>query len=159
MYAISKEIVSKFAPYTLPGFGALKPALRRLEEAKYITSSKMMSAGGRPSVYYAITAKGKSVLPKLILEPFTENPLQFVSNAKIKLSMADILTAEQREILFLHIKTLAVTFKQSAEKILENEYIQTNFYHRILLDNTSVEYKNLINIIEGFEKDNERSRQ
>ena len=35
----------------------------------------MMSAGGRPSVYYAITAKGKSVLPKLILEPFTENPL------------------------------------------------------------------------------------
>ena len=157
MYAIAKEISTRFAPYTIPSFGAIKPALRRLEEEEFLTSSKVMSEGGRPSIYYSLTPKGRRGLAELILEPLTENPLQFIPNAKIRLSMADILTSEERIQLFLHLKTLALTFKRAAEGVLENEYVQTNFYQRILLDNTAVEYNNLLNVIEGFEKDNARN--
>ena len=159
MYAIAKEITTKFAPYTTPSFGAIKPALKRLAEAEFITFTKVMSDGGRLAIYYAITTKGKNALPKFILEPLTENPIQFPSNAKIKLSMSDVLSHEQRESLFLHLKTLAYTFKRNAEEILSNEYDQPNFYQRILLDNTAAEYKNIITVIEGFEKDNERNRK
>ena len=137
MYGISKEIESKFSPYTSPSFGALKPALRRLEEANCLTSKKVMSDGGKLSVYYSLTKEGQKELKQLILEPLTENPVQFITNAKLKLSCAGVLDKEQH--------------------ILDNEYTDKDFYQRILLDNSLVEYSNLITIIEGFEKDNERN--
>lgn len=55
------------------------------------------------------------------------------------------------------MKTLALSIKNKTEKILTDEYTQKDFYQRILLDNTLVEYSNLITIVEGFEKDNERN--
>ena len=48
-------------------------------------------------------------------------------------------------------------FKTDAEKILNDEYTKKSFYQKIILDNTMCEYNNLITIIEGFEKDNERN--
>jgi len=157
MYGISKEIESKFAPYTSPSFGAIKPALRRLEANGFLTSRKMMSEGGKLSVYYCITKSGEKELKKLILEPLSDNPVQFITNAKLKLSCSSLLTKEELSELFLSVKTQAIGIKNKADKILTNEYIETDFYQRILLDNTIVEFSNLINIIEGFEKDNERN--
>jgi DNA-binding PadR family transcriptional regulator len=116
-----------------------------------------MSEGGKLSKYYSITKDGEKELKNLIKKELSNNPVQFISNAKIKLSMADLISKEEREELFLHLKTLAVSFKQEAEKILNDEYTDKNFYQRILLDNTSVQYANLVTVIEGFEKDNERN--
>lgn len=157
MYGISKEIESKFAAYTSPSFGALKPALRRLEYNGFLTSRKMMSDGGKLSVYYAMTKLGEKELRRLILEELSENPVQFITNAKIKLSCASLLSKEERKELFLSLKTLSLDVKNKADKILTDEYTDKDFYQRILLDNTIVEYSNLITIIEGFEKDNERN--
>ena len=50
-----------------------------------------------------------------------------------------------------------MSFKTAAESILNDEYTKKNFYQKIILDNTVCEYKNLITITEGFEKDNERN--
>ena len=55
MYAVQKHIEDNFAPYTKPSFGALKPALRRLETKECISSRKMMSDGGKLSVFYSLT--------------------------------------------------------------------------------------------------------
>lgn len=68
MYAIQKGIESEFAPFTHPSFGALKPALRRLEFNGFISTRKMMSDGGKLSVYYSITKSGEKELKRLILE-------------------------------------------------------------------------------------------
>ncbi len=157
MYGISKEIESKFAAYTSPSFGALKPALRRLEAGSFITSRKMMSDGGKLSIYYAITKNGEKELKRLVLEPLSDNPVQYITNAKLKLSCAEILDSEDKRNLFLHLKTLALVIKNKAEAILNDEYTEKDFYQKILLDNSLVEYSNLITIIEGFEKDNERN--
>ena len=155
MYSISKEIKNLFGVYTNPSFGAINPALKKLERNDFLDSRKTISEGGKPSVYYSITKEGEKELHKLIKEKLTSNPVQFISNAKIKLSMSDLLTKEERRELFLHIKTLAMTYKSRAEEILNDEYTKKNFYQRILLDNSSVVYANLITVIEGFEKDNE----
>ena len=157
MYAISKEIKNLFGVYTNPSFGGIKPALKKLEQNGFINSSKSMSEGGKLSVYYSITRDGEKELRRLIKADLSKNPLQFISNAKIKLSMADLLSKEEKQELFLQLKTLAFTFKNYAENILNDEYTNKNFYQRILLDNSSVTYSNLITVIEGFEKDNERN--
>jgi len=157
MYGIQKRIKEFFAPYTNPSFGALKPSLRRLEENGFITSRQMMSDGGKLSGYYSRTKSGLEYLKKLLLEDLSENPLQFISNAKIKLSCAEVLDKEDRAKLFFHIKSLALSFQTNASEILGNEYTDLDFYQKILLDNTVCEYKNFITIIEGLEKDNGRN--
>lgn len=157
MYGISKEIESRFGVYTKPSFGAIKPALRKLISDGFLDSRKSMSEGGKLSVYYSLTKTGEKELINMIKKELSPNPLQFIPNAKVKLSMADLLDTEDRSELFLHLKTLAASFRQEAENILNDEYTNKNFYQRILLDNTSVEYANLITVIEGFEKDNARN--
>lgn len=157
MYGIQKCIENQFGVYTRPSFGALKPALRRLEFNDFLSTRKIMSDGGKLSVYYLATKKGLQELKRLTLEKLSDNPLQFISNAKIKLSCAEFLNDEERKELFFDLKSLAMSFKVCAEKILNDEYTDKNFYQKILLDNTVLEYSNLITIIEGFEKDNERN--
>jgi DNA-binding PadR family transcriptional regulator len=157
MYGISKEIKSRFDAYTRPSFGALNPALRKLIADGFIEARKSMSDGGKLSIYYSITKNGEKELKNLIKKEPTTNPIQFLPNAKIKLSMADKLDKNERKDLFLHLKTLALTFKNAAESTLNDEYTEKNFYQRILLDNSGVVYSNFITVIEGFEKDNERN--
>jgi len=157
MYAIQRRIEDNFAPFTKPSFGALKPALRRLEEKECLTSRKMMSNGGKLSVYYEITKNGLNELKRLILEDLSDNPLQFLSNARVKLSCADCFNADERKRLFFSIKSKAMQFKNLAQNILNDEYNQINFYQKIVLDNTVCEFSNFITIIEGLEKDNARN--
>lgn len=154
MYAIQKRIEDSFAPYTKPSFGALKPALTRLEEKECLTSRKMMSDGGKLSVFYEITKNGLNELKRLLLEDLSDNPLQFLSNARIKLSCAECLNSEERKRLFYSIKMRALGFKNLAKEILNDEYTSANFYQKIILDNAICEFSNFITIIEGLEKDN-----
>ena len=158
MYGIHKAIEREFAPYTSPSFGALKPELRRLELSGAVTSSRIMSEGGKLSVFYSVTKDGQKLLKKLLLEDLSDNPLQFLSNCRVKLSLADCLEPVEKQDMFLHLKTLALKFKSEASNILDDEYIKLSFYQKIVLDNTVCEYKNLINLIEGLEKDNAGSR-
>lgn len=154
MYAIHKSIENEFAPYTSPSFGAIKPALRRLEAAGAINTRKMMSEGGKLSVFYSITKSGQKALKELLLEDLSDNPLQFLSNSRVKLSCAEQLDSDEKKDLFISLKTLALKFKIDAENILNDEYNKLSFYQKIVLDNVICEYANLITIIEGFEKDN-----
>ena len=154
MYSIQKYIVENFGAYSMPSFGAIKPALVRLEKNNCLTTKKMMSDGGKLSVYYTITNNGLEELKKLILEPLSENPLQFLSNARVKLSCASFLDKEECSNLFFNIKSLAMKHKFTAENIINDEYNQLSFYQRIILDNTICEYSNFISIIEGLEKEN-----
>ena len=154
MYAISKAIMDIFAAYTQPSFGAIKPALTRLEKGNFIRSRKAMSDGGKLSGFYSTTSDGQIELKKLLLEKLSNNPLQFNSTARIKLSCSSFLAKDERAELFGEIKTKAQEHKYTAEKTLDSESNSLSFYQKIILDNTICEYKNLINIIEGLEKEN-----
>ncbi len=154
MYAVQKRIEENFAPFAKPSFGALKPALRRLEEKECLSSRKLMSDGGKLSVYYEITKNGVNELKRLILEDFSDNPVQFLSNARVKLSCSDCLDKDERTRLFFSVKSRAMQFKVLTENALKDEYKQINFYQKVILDNTICEFANFITIVEGLEKDN-----
>ena len=157
MYSVRKRIEEKFAPFTNPSFGAIKPALTRLEKNKYITSSKNMSEGGKLSVFYSLTNEGMKELKNLLLKPFSQNPLQFISDAKVKLCCASFLKNEDANMLFEEIKSNAYIHKMNAQNLIENDYTPVDFYQKIVLDNTICEYNNFINMVEGFEKENARN--
>lgn len=157
MYAIQKRIDENFAPFTKPSFGALKPALRRLEEKKCLTSRKLMSDGGKLSVYYEISKDGISELKRLMLEDLSDNPLQFLSNARAKLCCADCLNSDERKRLFFLIKSRAMQFKVASQNVLNDEYNHINFYQKVVIDNAMCEFSNFITLIEGLEKDNARN--
>lgn len=159
MYAVLKAILDNFAAFSRPSFGAVKPALNRLEKDGFIRSRKTFSQGGKLSGYYCITSEGREKLTQLLLEKLSKNPLQFTSNAGIKLSCASYLAKEERKILFSMIKNKAFEHKHGTEEILANDYNSLNFYQRIILDNTIVEYNNLISLVEGLEKEHERNGQ
>lgn len=156
MYAVQKNINSFFGAYTQPSIGAIKPALTRLEDKGLLTSRKSMSDGGKLSGFYTITRSGRDELKKLILEKVSQNPLQFNSTSSLKLCCASYLPSDERIKLFDNLKSMALKHKLSAQEILNSEK-SLGFYHRIILDNTIMEYKNFITLIENLEKENARN--
>lgn len=155
MYAVLKHILNNFGCYTQPSFGAIKPGLTRLEKAGFIRSRKAMSDGGKLSGFYSITQEGRQELKKLILDKVSDNPLQFQSTVGIKVSCASYLAKDERKELFFQLKTKAQEHKFTANNMLSNEK-SLSFYQRIMLDNSVVEYKNLITLIENLEKEKEK---
>lgn len=158
MYAIHKRIQENFIAFTSPSFGAVKPALVRLEKQGCITSSKIMSDGGKLSVYYSITKDGVKELRNLLLKPLSQNALQFLSDARIKLSCVSILEGPDAHDVLVDIKSNALLHKLNAERILSDEYTPLTFQQRIVLDNAICEYKNFISLVEGLEKTNAGNR-
>ena len=153
MYAIKKHIETVFAAFVTPSFGAINPALRKLEKKECIKSGKLLSEGGKVSIYYSITKKGREELRSLLLEDFSKNPSQFFLQARLKLVMAEHLTSEEKKRLFFIIKSMALRFKNQAKE----SQLEGKFYYNILLDNISCEYANLVTVVEGLEKDNARN--
>lgn len=150
MYGVSKEIRAEFSVLTTPSYGTIKPALNRLEKGGFVRTQKTMSSGGRPSTYYSITRDGIDELKNLLLSPLQDNPIQFLTTARVRLACADVLETEFQVALFK-------TVRQKAESILfdTKNLIATNnmtFYPKMVFDNLICEYKNLISLLEGFER-------
>ncbi|MCM1338433.1 MAG: PadR family transcriptional regulator [Muribaculaceae bacterium] len=157
MYSIHKRIREYFECYSTPSFGGIKPALIRLEKAGCLDSSKIMSDGGKLSIFYSITKNGLKELRNLLLKPITSNPVKFMSDARVKLSCASHLSESDCKELYMNLKSVALLHKVNAEQILADEYTPTDFYQKIVLDNTICEYKNFISLVEGLEKENARN--
>lgn len=150
MYGISKEIHSEFSVLTTPSYGTIKPALNRLEKAGCLKIQKTMSSGGRPSTYYSISNEGKTELRNLILAPLQENPIHFLPTARVRLACADILDLSEQKVLFQLLKTKAEMLEIDIKNLLNGDGL--DFYHKMVFDNLVCEYRNLISLLEGFER-------
>lgn len=152
MYGVLKSILKNFSPYTKPSFGTIKPALLRLEKRGIIVSNKTFSDGGKVSVMYAVTPEGLDVLKNIIINVDTENPVQFLSNARIQISCAGFLDITSQRELFDKLKKRAILIKTDAENKISDDNIAPSYFHRLVLDNTICEYNNFINLLEGLQR-------
>ena len=150
MYGISAHLKKEFSVILTPSFGTISPALKKLEKNGCITSQRHISKGGRPSVYYAITDKGKQRLTEELLASVTDNPSQFLNNARVRLYCSDILSDNDRKNLLEMLKLKAMNIKIDTEKLLEKH--NKNFYPRMVFDNMNLELKNFITLLEGIER-------
>ena len=148
MYGVSKEIRSKFSVLTTPSYGTIKPALSRLLESGFIKSQKTMSSGGRPSIYYSITNNGIEELKRLLVAPPVENPIQFLTSARIKLACAGVLNNEEQLIMFKRLKTKAESILIDTKNLVKTK--ELSYFPSMVFDNLTCEYKNFISLVEGF---------
>ncbi len=148
MYGISKEIRNSFAVLTTPSYGTIKPALVRLEAGGFIKSQKTMSSGGRPSNYYSITRDGTNELKHLIMAPPLDNPVQFLTTARIKLACADVLNKEEQIELIKQLRIKAECLLIDAQNMLKTK--ELSYYPKMVFDNLICEYKNFMLLLEGL---------
>lgn len=148
MYGVSKEIRSEFSVLTTPSYGTIKPALSRLLESGFIKSQKTMSSGGRPSIYYSITNDGIEELKRLLVAPPLENPIQFLTSARIKLACAGVLDNEEQLIMFKHLKSKAESILIDTKNLVKTK--ELSYFPSMVFDNLTCEYRNFISLVEGF---------
>ena len=148
MYGIAKEIHGNFSVLSIPSFGTIKPALKRLESKGFIKSQKTMSDGGRPSVYYSITDNGEDELKRLVTEPPSENPVHFLTVARAKLLCADILDKDSKLKMLDNLKMKAETIVAEINNIMA--FKDLSFYPKMVFENLICEYKNFIMLLEEF---------
>lgn len=149
MYGISKQIKLQFPVFLKPSMGTLQPAIKKMEREGLVSSQKFMSSGGRPSICYAITGKGKSALEKELLSQLTDNPVQFLVNSRIKLCCAEVLDKEDYLKLIRTLKRKAETLMIDTKKLLDNGCIPQN--SGVIYDNMACEYRNFLSLLEGLE--------
>lgn len=149
MYGISKNIKNNFVAFTLPSFGTISPAIKRLINEGAIDYQKTISEGGRRSNYYSITPKGNDMLKLFLISPISENPAQFLTNARLRLCCAEVLNSDE-------LYELTKLLKYKAEIILHDINCIINetkdFYKKIIYNNLFCEYKNFISLLEGIER-------
>lgn len=149
MYGVSKEIKKSFSVLTTPSYGTIKPALRRLEAKNFVKTQKTMSEGGRPSTYYSITKEGTEELKRLITCQPQENPVMFLTTARIKLACADLLSEEEFDLMIKQLQFKAENILLDTQSLLK-EY-EADFYLKMVFDNLTCEYGNFLSLLKGLE--------
>ncbi len=149
MYGITESIKSEFSALMIPSIGTIKPALKKMELCGFVTTQKYMSKGGRPSTCYAITEPGKVALRGELLSPISENPIQFLTNARIRLYCAEILNYKDLPELLNMLKKKTEILMKETRNILKDDNI--TFYPKMVFDNITCEYENFYSLLEGIE--------
>lgn len=150
MYGISKEIRQAFSVLTTPSYGTIKPALNRLEKSGFIKTQKSMTSGGRPSTYYSITKDGFEELKTQILAEPVENPIQFLTTARVKLACAGVLNQQEQIELFKALKLKSEMIMIDTKNLIQEQ--EMDYLNRMVFDNLICEYKNFNMLLEGFER-------
>lgn len=150
MYGLSKYINKNYGSITKPSFGTLQPLLKKLETKKYIFTSKFYTEGGKPYFYYSVNPVGVDYLKEKMMKKYSTNPTQFLSSVRIKLACLDVLDENDRKKLLQQLKSSLLKLKSETEASLAENNL-SNFTHKLVLDNSLCEYKNLISLVEGLE--------
>ena len=150
MYGISKEIRLSFSVLTTPSYGTIKPALNRLEKAGFVKTQKTMTSGGRPSTYYSITNDGVEELKSQILAEPLENPIQFLTTARVKLACAGVLSEPEQLKLFKSLKLKSEMIMIETKNLIQKR--KMDYLSNMVFDNLICEYKNFNMLLEGFER-------
>lgn len=149
MYGISRQIKAVFSVLMKPSMGTLQPALKKLEKEGFVSSQKYMSKGGRPSICYAITNKGKDALKNELLSTLTDNPVQFLVSARIRLYCAEVLNRDDYKALLRLLKRRTESLMLDTKKLMESGKISENSV--MIFDNLACEYRNFFSLLEGLE--------
>lgn len=150
MYGISKSINADLSVLTMPSIGTIKPALVRLEGLGFVKTTKSISKGGRPSVYYSITGPGEIALKAYMKMPIKDNPIQFLATARVRMYCADVLSPNELFELIDMLRYKLINLISDTSKLVEKN--EKDFYPRVVLDNLNCEYKNFLSLLEGVER-------
>ena len=149
MYLILKRIYDVFGDFSKPSFGALKPALVKMEKSNYVNSRKTFSDGGKLTVHYSITSEGKKFLKQKLFDNLSDNPVQFKSNCAIKIIASEIFSKDVQKNILEGLSRQIELKKIEAENKL-NINTKLSGFQKIMISNLIVEYTNYLKITENL---------
>lgn len=148
IYKIQKLIEDMFFIFSCPSLGAINPALKRLENLGCVEFESSMSDGGKLSKTYKITPFGFKYLKETVLIFDFKNQAHLLNNAKVCISISDILSSEQKEKFNLIVQNRLKILKTDIENKLKDPYILYTEIQKNILNSQINEIENLIKIIE-----------
>ena len=83
------------------------------------------------------------------MEPPLENPIQFFTNARVKLACSDCLDNNEQLAVIRQLKLKAENILIDTQNMMKEK--ELSFYPKMVFDNLTCEYKNFISLLEGFE--------
>jgi DNA-binding PadR family transcriptional regulator len=149
MYYISKKIHEVFGEFSKPSFGAIKPALVKLEKEGFIKSRKTFSDGGKLTGHYSITPLGKKAFKNMMMEDLSLNPIQFKANASIKLMAVQKLSQDVQQDIFEKIFENVEILKLNAEK---HRSKISNPLEIMVIENIISDYEIYLKLIDKLKK-------
>ena len=144
IYKIQKLIEEMFFIFSCPSLGAINPALKRLEETGCVEFTSIMSDGGKLSKIYKITPFGLKYLKETISVFDFKNQAHMLNNAKVCISISDVLDKSQKENFDILIKNKLNILKKDIENKLNDPYILYTETQRNVLRGTIKEIDELI---------------
>ncbi len=147
IYKIQKLIEEMFFIFSCPSLGAINPALKRLEGLGCVEFTSTMSEGGKLSKIYKITPFGLKYLKETICLFDFKNQAHMLNNAKVCISISDILNKEQKEQFDFIVKNKLKILKTDIENKLKDPYILYTDIQKNVLGATIKEIDELICII------------
>ena len=148
IYKIQKLIEEMFFMFSCPSLGAINPALKRLEKEGCVEFTSFMSDGGKLSKKYKITPFGFKYLKEALHSFDFKNNSRLLNNARVCLSISDILDDKQREDFNFAVANKLKIFKTDMKNRLSNPYILYTEIQRNILNTVIKEIDDLILIIE-----------
>ncbi len=125
IYGIKKIASDKFAIYFNLSLGSIHPALKRLENSKYVECKTEYSKGGQKKTVYSITEKGKDYFKDLMIAELPSNPTTSENLIKLKTLFIHYLDDEAQKAILLDITKFYDVLKakmlkqQSKEKFVD----------------------------------------
>ena len=148
IYKIQKLIEEMFFIFSCPSLGAINPALKRLENLGCVEYSSFMSDGGKLSKTYKITPFGLKYLKETISLFDFKNTSHMLNNAKVCISISDVLDSKQKEDFNFLITNKLKILKKDVENKLNDPYILYTDTQRRVLSGTIKEINELILVVE-----------
>lgn len=147
IYKIQKLIEEMFFIFSCPSLGAINPALKRLEGLGCVEFNSNMSDGGKLSKTYKITPFGVKYLKETISVFDFKNQAHMLNNAKVCISISDVLEKSQKEKFDYMIQNKLKILKTDIENKLNDPYILYTEVQRNVLKATIKEVDELISIV------------
>ncbi len=133
IYGIKQKIDKQLSLFLKISFGSIHPALKKLEENKYISLKTQLSPGGQKRSTYSITEKGKEYFNRLILEDLPDNPALASQLIKIKIFALSNISPKIRDQVQKSILQYYEFQRVKAENLLTNpDYPLDEFQQRYI---------------------------
>lgn len=121
IYSIGQKIEKLMRLFLKVSFGTIHPALKRLEQSKYISVKSELSSGGQRRSTYSITEKGRDYFAFLMTQDLPENPSLAAQTINIKLMFLSKIKPESRNLVIKSALQFYETQKAKANNILEEQ--------------------------------------
>ena len=133
IYGIKQKIESLFSSFFIVSFGAIHPALKKINKNGFVTVKAKLSSGGQKSSFYSITDSGIERFKNIMIEDLPKNPSQALQLNHIKLMLLSSIDNELQKIVINKILANLELQKSAIKSILKNtDEIQRKLLNRNL---------------------------